>query len=98
MRSPKLVAPLHREHVVIGPSTVKGGKLTFWTAGPLLASKARQAMGVGREFTVYLAANGLKEVTGKVLRVHLVEGAQTAQWEIVMRVAFTPTANFPSPV
>jgi hypothetical protein len=78
---------LHCDHLVIGPSTLKGGNLTFWTAGPRLTSEARKAMTFGREFTVCLTApDGLKEVTGKVMSVEMVEGAHPTHWEIVMRL------------
>ena len=80
--------PLHRDHVVIGPHTLKGGKLTFRTAGALLASDARHAMAARRSFTVALTGpDGLKEVTGKVLSVELVEGVEPAQWETVIRLS-----------
>jgi len=80
--------PHHRDHIVIGLHTPRSGKLTFWTAGPLLASEALKAMAAGREFTVCLAEpDGLKGVTGRVLRVELVKGAKPAQWEIVMRAS-----------
>src|SRR4030095_4913670 len=56
--------PLKRDHVVIGPYTLKGGKLIFGTAAPLLDSDARQVMGAGRNFIVnFTAPDGLKEVT-----------------------------------
>jgi hypothetical protein len=80
--------PLHRDYIVSGPHTLKGGRLTFKTGGALLGSEARQAMIVGKELTVTLMEpGGLKDVTGKVLSVELVKGAKPAQWEIVIKVA-----------
>jgi hypothetical protein len=78
--------PLRRDHVLVGHHTLRRGKLTFLTAGPLLASEALKALAADREFTVCVAeSNGLTGVTGKVLSVELVMGAMPAQWEIVMR-------------
>jgi hypothetical protein len=80
--------PRHRDHIVIGLHSLRSGKLTFWTAGALLASEALKAMAARREFTVCLAEpDGVKAVTGKVLRVEFVKGAKPAQWEIVMRAS-----------
>jgi hypothetical protein len=77
--------PLHRDHLVYGPFTLKGGKLTF-QCGATLAYDARQAMDAGRDFIVTLTPpEGLKEVTGKVLSIDLVKGAEPLRYEIVMR-------------
>jgi len=78
--------PLHREHFVDGPFTLKGGKLTF-QCGAVLAYDARRAIDADQVFTVTLTApDGAKEATGKVLSVELVKGAAPPRYEIVMRV------------
>jgi hypothetical protein len=80
--------PLHRDYLVIGPYTLKGGKLTFPTGAAALAFDARQAMADGRDFSVSITQpEGLKVVNGKVLSVDLVEGVKPAHWEIVIRGA-----------
>ena len=44
-------------------------------------------MAAGRNFTINLTAqDGLREVTGKVLSVDVVEDAKPAQWEIAVGV------------
>ena len=78
--------PLHRDHVVYGPFTLKGGKLTFQSGGGTLAYDARKAMDAGRDFVVNMTSpEGPKEVKGKVLSVDLVKGATPVRYEIVMR-------------
>ena len=78
---------LKRHHVVIGPYTLDGAKLTFRTVAPLLCSNARQAMAARQDFTVNLtASDGLREITGKVIGVVPVKGAKPAQHEITMSV------------
>lgn len=80
--------PLHRDHVVHGPFTLKAGKLTFQCGGGLLAYDARQAMDAGRDFTVTLTPpEGVRDVTAKVFSVELVKGARPLRYEIVMRVS-----------
>ena len=58
--------PLHRDHVAFGPVTLKGGKLTFRTAGALLAQDAKRAQASGRDFTVSLSEpDKLTEMMGR---------------------------------
>jgi len=79
--------PLHRDHTVHGSFTLKGGKLTFQCGSGLLAYDARQAMDACGDLTVCLTPpDGVKEVTGKVMSVELIEGAKPLKYEIVMRV------------
>ncbi len=80
--------PLHRDYIITGPHTLKGGRLTFQAKGSLLGSDARQAMASGRTLTVCLSApEGVREVVGKVLSVELIKGTPPTAWEIVMKVA-----------
>ena len=82
------MAPLHRDHTVHSPFTLKGGKLTFECGAGLLAYDARQAMDAGRDFTVCLTPpEGIKEVTGKVLSVELIKLVKPLKYEIVMHVS-----------
>ena len=75
---------LDRAHHVHGPHNLKAGKLTFTTASAMLGADAKQAMAAGRDFTVTVSeANGLKDLTGKVQSVELVE---KHTWEVVMKV------------
>jgi hypothetical protein len=62
------MAPLNRDNLVNGPFTLERGTLTFQTKGSLLGSDAAKAMKSGRSLTVCIyTAQGLKEITGKVL-------------------------------
>ena len=76
---------LHCDYPVIGPYTLKGGKVTLRTASGLLGYDARLAMAAGRTFTVSIPhPEGLKEINGKVLSVDLVKGEKPALWQIKM--------------
>ena len=80
--------PIRRSHVVIGPHTLEGSKLTFRTGNTALAFDARHAMAAGQSFGVALTGpDGFREVTGKVQSVEQVDGAKPAQWEIMMKVS-----------
>ncbi len=80
--------PLHRDHIVHGPFTLKGGKLTFRTASGLLGYDARVAMAAGRNLTVTVKEpEGTKKIEGKVLTVELLEHVKPMQWEIIMRIS-----------
>ena len=80
--------PLHRDNFVEdGFHKLKDGKLTFRTGRGVLAYDASGAMKAGRALTVSIAQpEGRIEVTGKVLRVELVENAKRIEWEIEMKV------------
>jgi len=76
--------PLKRDHMVSGPHTLKGGKLTFTTASAMLGSDAKWAKAAGRDLTVTVSeANGLKDLTGTVQSVEHVE---KHTWRVVMKV------------
>jgi hypothetical protein len=78
--------PLHPEHVVYGPFTLKGGKLKFQCGGGTLVYEARKAMDAGCEFAVHVTSpETSREVKGKVLSIALVKGANPVQYEIIMR-------------
>jgi hypothetical protein len=80
------MSPLHRDHFISGPYTLKGGKLTF-RAEHLTFYDARLAKEAGRDFTIHLSGpDGLQAFAGKVLSSKLVEGTKPARWEITMRV------------
>lgn len=79
--------PLHRDHFISGPYTLKADRLTF-KAEHQTAYDARHAKEAGRDFTVCVSeSDGLKEMTGKVVSIDLVPGVKPAKWEIVMRVS-----------
>jgi hypothetical protein len=80
------VPPLHRNHFVTGPYTLKGGRLTF-RADQQTTYYAQQARDADADFTVCLSGrDGLKEMTGKILSVELIKGMKPAQWEITIVV------------
>ena len=78
--------PLSRQHLVIGPFTLKGLKLTFQTDNVLLVSDARRAKETNADFTVTLSQpEGLKMVTGRVSSIDVVPGiARPQYWEVTM--------------
>ena len=87
------MSALRRDHVVIGPYKMQGGKLTFRTTSPDLARDARQAMSVGTDFAVLLSeVEDFKDASGHVLSIELVAGVKPALWEIVMQVTMPSAA------
>src|SRR6188472_3514035 len=83
----KLMTPFSRENLVNSPYTLERGKLTFQTNGSLLGSEAARAMQNGRSLTVCLyTAEGLKEITGRVLNANLIRGTPPTSWEVTMRI------------
>ena len=80
------MSPPNKDHLVQGPFTIKGGKLTFRTSSGAFGYDARVAMKAGLNLTVSLSQpEGSKEMEGKVLSVELLEHVKPIQWEIVMR-------------
>ena len=81
------MTPFSRENLVNGPYTLERGRLTFQTKGSLLGSEAARAMNAGRSLTVCIyTAQGLREITGRVLKANLVRGTPPTAWEVTMKV------------
>ena len=81
------MTPLNHDNLVNGPYTLERGTLTFQTKGSLLGSEAARAMKAGRSLTVCIyTAQGMKEVTGKVLSVEIVKATPPTAWEVTMKV------------
>ena len=78
---------LNQENLVSGPYTLERGTLTFQTKGTLLGSEAARAKKSGRSLTVRIyTAQGLKEVSGKVLNVEPIKATPPTCWEVTMKV------------
>jgi len=78
--------PGNRDYIITGPYTLRSGRLTFETTGSFGAD-ARQAMVSGRTLTVRLTTPaGVKEISGKVVSVELIDGTPPTAWEIEMKV------------
>jgi hypothetical protein len=81
------MAPHNRDNLVNGPYTLERGMLTFQTKGSLLGADAARAMKADRSLTVCIyTAEGLKEITGKVLNAELVKATPPTAWEVTMKV------------
>ena len=78
--------PGNFDYIIMGSYTLRSGRLTFEMTGSFGAD-ARQAMASGRTLTVRLSTPaGMKEVSGKVVSVELLDGTPPTTWEIEMKV------------
>ena len=78
--------PGNLDNLIPGPYTLRSGRLTFETKGAFGAD-ARQAMASGRTLTVRLSTPAwVKEISGKVVSVELLDGTPPTTWPIEMKV------------
>ncbi len=84
----RAMPPLSREHLVIGPFSLTGRRLTFQTVNVLLVQNARETMATHTDFTVNLCPpEGMTTVTGRVTNVGIVSDGQLPQrWDVAMLI------------
>ncbi|HTE40475.1 MAG TPA: hypothetical protein VK629_06590 [Steroidobacteraceae bacterium] len=75
-------------HLLNGPYTLKGHRLTFFVTDAAVALQCWDAQKSGADVTVTLTElEGTKDITGKIHSVELLSTGIRSNWRVVMRVS-----------